>query len=206
MKAKTPAIDNALLIIFYRNPEIGKVKTRLAATLGDSKALAIYLYVAAHTKSITENLPLDKAVYYSHYIDTEDNWQNAAYQKYLQTGHDLGERMANAFIQGFRSGYQSVCIIGTDCFELTSGIVEEAFVQLRSNDTVVGPARDGGYYLLGMKAYHSRLFTNKLWSTSSVYAATIQDFKTLALHYYALPVLTDVDEERDLSGELKSLL
>ncbi len=126
MNAKAPDHNNSLLIIFYRNPEIGKVKTRLAATLGDSAALAIYLYIAAHTKSITENLTVDKAVYYSHHIDTEDNWQNATYQKYLQTGADLGERMASAFMRGFQSGYRSICIVGTDCFELTPGIIEEA--------------------------------------------------------------------------------
>lgn len=205
MKVKTRDTES-LLIIFYRNPEIGKVKTRLAATLGDSTALAIYLYIVAHTKSITENLPVDKAVYYSHHIDTEDNWQNDVYQKHLQTGQDLGQKMANAFSHGFRSGYHSICIIGTDCFELTSGIIQEAFVRLRSNDTVIGPATDGGYYLLGMNAHYPTLFTNKLWSTDSVCNATIQDFKTLGLRYYELPVLTDVDEANDLAEELKSLL
>lgn len=206
MKARLPDTDNSLLIIFYRNPEIGKVKTRLAATLGDSAALAIYLYLVAHTKSITKNLPVDKAVYYSHYVDTEDNWQNDVYQKYFQTGEDLGERMANAFMRGFQAGYRSICIIGTDCPELTSATVEEAFARLHSNDTVIGPAKDGGYYLLGMKTYHPALFINKLWSTNSVCEATIHDFKTLGLNYHELPVLADVDEERDLSGELRSLL
>ena len=206
MNARAPHNNNSLLIIFYRNPEIGKVKTRLAATLGDSAALAIYLYIAAHTKSITENLAVDKAVYYSHHIDTEDNWQNAIYQKYLQTGADLGERMANAFMRGFQSGYRSICIIGTDCFELTSGTIEEAFSRLRSSDTVVGPAKDGGYYLLGLNAHHPDLFINKLWSTNSVCADTIQDFMALGLKYHELPVLTDVDEEKDLSDGLRSLL
>lgn len=206
MNAQAPDHNDSLLIIFYRNPEIGKVKTRLAATLGDSTALAIYLYIAAHTKSITQHLPVDKAVYYSHHIDTEDNWQNTTYQKYLQAGADLGERMANAFMRGFQSGYRSICIIGTDCFELTSGIIDEAFIRLRSNDTVVGPARDGGYYLLGMNENHPELFTHKLWSTNSVCRDTIQDFMTLGLKYHELPVLTDVDEEKDLPDALKSLL
>lgn len=206
MKGKAPDVHHSLLIIFYRNPELGKVKTRLAATLGDSAALAVYLYIAAHTKSVTENLHFDKAVYYSHHIDSEDNWQNNIYLKHLQTGNDLGARMANAFMHGFQSGYRSICIIGTDCFELTSGIIEMAFNQLRSNDTVIGPARDGGYYLLGMTTYHPELFSNKLWSTDRVHESTIQDFKELGLRYYELPVLTDVDDERDLSAELKSLL
>ena len=88
---------NQLLIIFCRNPEIGKVKTRIAATLGDAKALAIYLMLVKHTLEITSGLPLNKAVFYSDYIDREDNWDNSAYQKFLQHGNDLGEKMLNAF-------------------------------------------------------------------------------------------------------------
>jgi rSAM/selenodomain-associated transferase 1 len=206
MNTTIPGTSNSLLIIFYRNPELGKVKTRLAATLGDSKALAVYLYLSAHTKSITESLPVDKAVFYSNHIDTEDNWDNAAYHKNLQSGTNLGERMANAFREGFRSGYLSICIVGTDCFELTSAAIEEAFAKLQLNDTVIGPANDGGYYLLGMNAYHAEFFENKSWSTSSVYEATLQDFKVLGLKYYKLPILTDIDEEKDLPEALKGLI
>jgi len=205
MRTNIQGIRESLLIIFYRNPELGKVKTRLAATLGDSSALAIYLFMAAHTKAITKNILPDKAVFYSHHIDTEDNWDNAVYQKQLQSGIDLGERMFNAFRNGFQSGYRSICIIGTDCLELTADIITEAFANLHSNDTVAGPARDGGYYLLGMNTLHADLFQNKLWSTSSVYASTLLDFKRLGLKFSELPVLTDVDEEKDLPEELKYL-
>ena len=194
-----------MLIIFYRNPELGKVKTRLAATLGDSAALAIYLYMVAHTKSITENLPYDKAVFYSHHIDTEDGWDNAVFQKHLQSGIDLGERMFNAFRNGFQSGYRSICIVGTDCLELTADIIKDAFAKLQSNDTVIGPARDGGYYLLGMNTNHAELFQNKLWSTNTVYEDTLRNFKTIGLKFFELPVLTDVDEETDLPEELKNM-
>lgn len=206
MKTSIPASKKFLLIIFYRNPELGKVKTRLAATLGDAKALAIYLYLSAHTRTITENLPVDKVVFYSHYVDTEDNWNNDLYQKQIQSGIGLGERMSQAFRNGFKSGYDSICIIGTDCFELTAGMVEEAFSKLQSYDTVIGPANDGGYYLLGMNTPYSEFFKNKLWSTNSVYEATIHDFKALELKYYELPILTDVDEEKDLPEELKHLV
>ena len=208
MKRNAAAINesNALLIIFYRNPEIGKVKTRLAATLGDSSALAIYLYIAAHTKLITENLPLDKAVFYSRHIDTEDNWKNGVYKKYVQTGTDLGERMSDAFSKGFRSGYESICIIGTDCYDLTSEIIEEAFVRLQTHDVVVGPDADGGYYLLGMKKHYQAFFADKPWSTHLVCEATLKDIKTLGLKYFMLPKLTDVDDESDLPQELQRLI
>ncbi len=186
------------LLIFYRNPELGKVKTRLAKTIGDEKALAIYLRLAAHTRSICQDLPQEKVVYYSHFTDTEDAWPNSHFQKKLQQGSDLGEKMQSAFDQGFKNGCQSICIIGTDCFELTSGIIEQAFTQLEKYDAVIGPAKDGGYYLLGMKKRTPELFQNKKWSTDSVAKDTINDFKRLGLSFVELPPLTDVDEEKDL--------
>ncbi len=205
MKSNAPAVTGSLLIIFYRNPTLGKVKTRLARTLGDAKALAVYLHLAAHTKSITEDLATDKAVYYSDYVDTEDNWDNLTYKKYLQSGNNLGQKMLHAFQESFALGYRSICLIGTDCFELSLGVLEEAFDNLRSRDVVIGPAYDGGYYLLGMNAPHAEFFENKLWSTNSVYAATVADFATKGLRYYQLPMLTDVDEEKDLPDALRSL-
>lgn len=187
-----------LLIIFYRNPELGKVKTRLAKTLGDEKALAIYLKLSSHTRAITENLAIDKVVYYSNFVDTEDVWPNTTFQKKLQNGNDLGEKMNNAFAEGFQSGYERVCIIGTDCFELSRDIIKQAFDQLHTNDAVIGPAKDGGYYLLGMKKPIPVLFKNKAWSSDTVATDTIQNFKDLSLSYAQLAVLTDVDEEKDL--------
>jgi uncharacterized protein len=187
-----------LIIIFYRNPELGKVKTRLAKTLGDEKALAIYLQLSSHTRTITENLLVDKAIYYSNFVDTEDVWLNSTFHKKLQNGNDLGEKMQNAFAEGFRNGYERICIIGTDCFELSGETIKQAFDQLRVNDTVIGPAKDGGYYLLGMKKQIPELFHNKTWSSETVATDTIQNFKELGLTFSRLQSLTDVDEEKDL--------
>ncbi len=187
-----------LLIIFYRNPELGKVKTRLAKTLGDEKALAIYLALSSHTRFITENLTIDKVIYYSNFVDTEDVWPNTSFHKKLQNGNDLGEKMNNAFAEGFKSGYERICIIGTDCFELIEDVVKQAFDQLHTNDAVIGPAKDGGYYLLGMKKPMPELFKNKTWSSDTVATDTIQNFKDLSISYAQLEVLTDVDEEKDL--------
>ncbi len=187
-----------LLIIFYRNPELGKVKTRLAKTIGDEKALAIYIKLSSHTRQITEGLAVNKVVYYSHFADTEDHWPNASYQKRVQQGNDLGEKMSNAFTDAFGNGYQNVCIIGTDCFELSSSIISEAFTKLKNNDAVLGPAADGGYYLLGMKKWHPEIFKNKNWSTNSVCKDTLEDFKRLLCSCHRLPTLRDVDVEADL--------
>jgi rSAM/selenodomain-associated transferase 1 len=188
-----------LLIIFCKNPELGKVKTRIAATMGDEKALAIYYKLINYTQQQTEILPFDKVVYYSNHVDREDSWGNEVYEKDLQKGNDLGERMHHAFLESFAQRYSSVCIIGTDCIEITKAVILEAFNVLEKKDAVLGPAKDGGYYLLGMNKLHSNLFQNKNWSTDSVANDTIQDFESLKLSYSLLPILSDVDEEKDVT-------
>lgn len=192
-----------LLIIFYRNPQAGKVKTRLAATVGDQKALDVFRQLSLHIRSITENLPQDKIVFYSDFMDLIDMWPNAHYLKALQQGEGLGERMRAAFDAAFETGYTSVCIIGTDCYELTSEIIGRGFDALNTADVAIGPARDGGYYLLGMNRLYPTVFENKQWSTDTVFRDTIRDFDLLGLKYVILPVLSDVDNEDDLPNELK---
>ncbi|HMG93958.1 MAG TPA: TIGR04282 family arsenosugar biosynthesis glycosyltransferase [Chryseolinea sp.] len=205
MKRRFDAPSKQLLIIFYRNPQLGKVKTRLAAELGDSQALAIYLYLASYTRTITETITVDKVVFYSDYIDNEDNWSNSGYLKHIQEGSDLGDKMRNAFKYGFDKGYNSICIIGTDCFELSSSIISNAFEALTVSDAVIGPAKDGGYYLLGMNSLHEQLFRNKSWSTNSVFKDTLGDFKAAAIKFYELPELSDIDKASDLPRELRHL-
>jgi rSAM/selenodomain-associated transferase 1 len=198
------APGKSLLIIFYRNPRLGKVKTRLAASVGNHRALDIYRKLSGHTKSITENLPVDKIVFYSESIDLMDIWPNATFLKAFQEGNDLGEKMKNAFVAGFETGYTSICIIGTDCFELTPEIIKEAFEVLQSTDVVLGPASDGGYYLLGMKRPYVEFFQNKLWSSASVLEDTINDLESMNLSHATLQQLADVDTEDDLPDELKN--
>ena len=195
-----------LLIIFYRNPELGKVKTRLAVKVGEEKALAIYLMMASHTKAIAEKVKIDKVIYYTDFIDREDNWPNEKFDKKLQHGIDLGERMARAFANGFGAGFERICVVGTDCFELTAEIIAEAFHELEQTEVVIGPAKDGGYYLLGMTRLIAPLFKNKKWSTDTVYDDTINDLNKIGQNFSKLECLTDVDEEKDLPASVKKLL
>ena len=195
-----------LLIIFYRNPKLGEVKTRLATTLGKEKALDIYKKLALHTKTITEPLLMDKIVFYSEGVDLMDIWPNATYLKAIQHGQDLGDKMKIAFTAGFESGYTSICIIGTDCYELTTKAIEQAFHLLQSSDAVIGPAVDGGYYLLGMRSVHPSLFSKKQWGSSTVFFDTLRDLESLGLKYAKLQPLRDVDTEADLPGDWKNLL
>lgn len=192
---------NNLLLIFYRNPEPGKVKTRLAATLGNEKALAVYLKLAEHTKNITEGIGADKLVFYSHTVEMKDQWPDQTYQKRAQSGDDLGERMLNAFQYGFNHGYRNICIIGTDCLELNQTIIEKAFHALEQYDVVLGPAKDGGYYLLGMKKIYADFFINKNWSTQTVLHDTLLNALQQQASLHLLPLLSDVDVEEDLKGQ-----
>lgn len=189
-----------LLIIFAKNPILGQVKTRLAATMGDEKALEIYLKLLEFTRKITADLPFDKVVFYSHQVDQEDLWSKRIFQKQLQDSGDLGARMQGAFEWGFQSGYQNICIIGSDCLELTPEIIENAFEQLNNNDAVIGPTQDGGYYLLGIKQLHMPLFKNKDWGAETVANDTLIDLKHMNLSCYSLETLTDVDREEDLKA------
>lgn len=185
------------LIIFVRNPEPGKVKTRLAATLGDEKALHIYKDLLHHTRSVSRQSTAHKFVFYHNVIDWEDEWNIPDFNKRLQCNTNLGSKMRKAFEEVFSAGYDKAIIIGSDCFELNTALIESAFLYLDDKDVVIGPASDGGYYLLGMKRMHSCFFSNKQWSTASVYAATLQDAITNGIRITSLPVLTDVDTEAD---------
>jgi uncharacterized protein len=190
-----------LLVVFYRNPELGKVKTRLAASIGNEKALSVYIQLSKHTFEITKDLAIDKIVFYSHFVDESDFWSHY-FTKKVQQGLTLGEKMLNAFRYGFEQDYAKVCIIGTDCLELTSDIVQKSFDALNDHEAVLGPAKDGGYYLLGMNRLWESVFERKQWSTHTVAHDTIKDFITLRINYHLLPLLSDVDVEDDLKGKL----
>jgi rSAM/selenodomain-associated transferase 1 len=184
------------LIIFIKNPEKGKVKTRLAQTVGAEKALAIYKALLGHTRRIAEVLPCQRYLFYDQYINKKDDWSNRKFHKLLQASGDLGKRMATAFQTVFEKN-QSVVIIGSDCASLNPGIIEEAFEKLASFPYVIGPAMDGGYYLLGMQRFTPELFQNMPWSTADVFPTTIERIEALDATYHLLPKLSDIDYEED---------
>ena len=184
------------LIIFVRNPVLGKVKTRLAASIGNEKALQVYVHLVQHTKNIAAQSTATKFVFYADYVNDNDVWNGC--EKKLQIGNDLGERMQNAFTEVFNNGYSNICIIGSDCFELTAEIITEAFENLCLCKTVIGPASDGGYYLLGMQFPFKDLFSGIEWSTKDVFIETINKINTQSLTCHLLTWLSDIDNENDL--------
>ena len=187
-----------VILIFAKNLIYGKVKTRLAATAGKDVAFSVYKELLQHTKEITKDIAAGKIVFYSNDIEAQGIWSDETFNKQIQKGNDLGERMQNAFAYAFANGYKEVVIIGTDCFELTPAIIMGAFAYLKTHDIVIGPAEDGGYYLLGMKKLYSEMFQNILWSTDSVLQQTIAICKRKSLSCHLLQVLSDIDDEKDL--------
>ncbi len=189
-------MTDSAIIIFARNPELGKVKTRLAKTIGDTAALNIYKFLVQHTVNITKNIPCQKFVYYTNFIDKTDVWDANIYQKKIQSGATLGERMHNAFKDVLNS-YNKAIIIGTDMLALRQEDIEKAFNALETNHAVIGPALDGGYYLLGLKNQIPKgIFNNKQWSTETVLKDTLNDLKNH--NVYLLDVKNDIDTYDDI--------
>ncbi len=190
-------MSDSLLMIFVKNLIPGMVKTRLAEDIGIDKALDVYQELVQRTHKITKKIEVDKAVYYSEYVEIEDIWDNGDYKLSSQKGFTLGEKMSNAFDEAFDS-YNKVVIIGSDCYDLNSKIIKSAFEMLEENDLVVGPAKDGGYYLLGMKEFLPQLFEDKVYSTDSVLKELLAEAEELQLSVHQLPTLNDIDTLKDL--------
>lgn len=185
-----------LLIIFTRNPILGKVKTRLAKTVGDKTALDIYTFLLKKTKEITLDSPCDKVVYYSEKLIKNDIWNCNSFRKEVQSGEDLGAKMKNSFYDAFENNYRKVVLIGSDIYDLESYHINEAFKKLDTNDVVMGPALDGGYYLIGLKKMHPKIFDNKKWGSSTVRKDTLKNLEKVDVHL--LPILNDVDVIEDI--------
>jgi rSAM/selenodomain-associated transferase 1 len=196
------------IIIFIKNPQLGKVKTRLAATVGNVRALEIYHILMQHTNVITMTLTnVEKYLFYSNFIDKKDIWENTEFHKFVQfAGQDLGLKMASAFLVTYQKKHAKVLIIGSDCLELNQGVITEAYRQLSENEVVIGPASDGGYYLIGFnfdligevsEEVLKIMFWNREWSHERVGQEAIESCEKMRLSYTILPTLTDVDEEKD---------
>ncbi len=189
-------MNKNLLLIFTRNPELGKVKTRLAVTIGAENALEIYNFLVKHTQEIVAQIDVNRRVLYSEEINENDIWNNKLYQKKMQFGSDLGVRMKNAFADGFADNFKKIVILGTDLLDLEVSDIEKAFSELDNHDIVIGPAEDGGYYLLGLKFIPDGIFSNKKWGTSSVLKETLSNLENFKICF--LKTKNDIDTFEDI--------
>jgi len=188
------------LIVFVKNPEKGKVKTRLAADVGEEKALKIYNDLLEFSKSLIYS-GLKFYVFHSPVLLQELFWVGA--ENKLQAEGDLGVKMSTAIKEVLNGGNDKVCVIGSDCFEITQEHIKEAFRVLDKNDLVFGPAKDGGYYLVGMNKLQSAIFEEMPWSQSNLMQTTLKKAKNLNLNYELLEELSDVDYVTDLPKDYK---
>lgn len=190
-----PDFPSAALIVFARRPCLGAVKTRLATTLGDEAALHIYRRLLEHTRREAAGVDCDRFLFLTG--DGEELLWDGFTVLEQSSGH-LGIRMSAAFRALFGKGYSRVLVIGSDCPALTYFAIEAAFTALHFHDAVVGPATDGGYYLLGTGGFFPELFTDMVWSTDTVLQETVERLKAHHRTHILLSPLTDVDTAADL--------
>lgn len=187
------------LIIFIKAPKIGKVKTRLAKSVGDKNALLIYKSLVKRILFNVKGICL-KTIYYSQTKDKDEieKWLKN-YDLTPQVGETLGEKMANGFENEFNNGMEKVICIGSDIPEITKEIIEKAFNKLENNDCVIGPAKDGGYYLIAFnKDKFDKVFFQSInWGTENVFKETIKLLKNQNMNYFQLEMLNDIDTSLD---------
>lgn len=190
---------NRAVVLFLRAPVKGRVKTRLAADVGEERALAVYqelLGIAARAIAGSGARALCFLAGEEEVPDIglpEATW-------HLQEGGDLGERMHRAFLEAFAAGHDRVVLIGSDLPHMRPALLEQAFGALAEHDAVLGPALDGGYYLLGLKHSSPMLFTHMPWSTDRVMTLTRDRLRAAGHTWKELEVLRDVDDGDDLAA------
>ena len=196
MKAR-PASAQAL-IVFLKAPRPGQVKTRLALTLGKRAACAAYRTLVDCLLQRIE--PIKELEL--HYTPpgagrTIRPWLRRGWSARRQSSGNLGRRMHHAFREGFRRGRRSIVLIGADCPWITPGDIRKAWKALETHDLVLGPARDGGYWLIGLKEPQPALFRQIPWSGPEVFSTTLARARESKLRTKILRKLTDVDNERE---------
>jgi rSAM/selenodomain-associated transferase 1 len=191
---------NNVIAVFVRNPELGKVKTRVAAEVGDEKALEIYHSLLEITFQTLLDFDENVVLYLTHHLD---DFKNLPFERALQSSGDLGQKMFTTFSELCKR-YHNVILIGSDCPYITPQILQEAIHKLSDHDVLIGPSTDGGYYLIGMKQPNASLFDNISWSTDAVLQETIDRVKKNNLSYALLKSLTDIDYYKDWKAYLNS--
>jgi rSAM/selenodomain-associated transferase 1 len=186
------------LLIFVKAPRLGEVKTRLAKTLGAVKSTEAYNRMAAHLLGAIAKWP---EVELCHTPDDASAeilpWRRRGWTLHPQGHGDLGQRLSAAISRMLAQGASRVLIIGSDCPDVTLADIEAASLALNGHDLVLGPAQDGGYWLIGLRESRPELFREMPWSTNRLLAATLDRARQLKLQVHLLRKLADIDTEED---------
>ncbi len=194
--------DSSCILLFTKAPEKGRVKSRLASEIGEENALALHKsFVLDFIGTLKKQGCPFRVFYYPPDAGEETaDWLGKGPPCRAQKGNDLGERMADAFAQTFSEGFERVLIVGSDIPDLTNALLDEAFSSLEVSDAVIGPASDGGYYLIGFGkgGFLPEIFRNIPWGTEAVFRDTMAVFGRAGSRVHVLPEREDVDTLDDL--------
>jgi uncharacterized protein len=201
--------DKRSVILFVKLPEKGRVKSRLARQLGEDAALSLYENMVLDAVDMLKRGRFPFRICYTP-PDARDRmavWLGREHDYLPQTGDDLGDRMEGAFARVFSTAVEEALLVGSDIPGLTTGIIEEAFASLVRNDAVIGPADDGGYYLIGFRknTFTPGIFHDMVWSTSTVFRMTMDRLHDASRKVHILSELTDVDTVEDLKTLLSQV-
>jgi len=190
------------IIVFVKAPLMGRVKTRLSQVLGEETVLDLYKCFVADVIATLNSGRHGIRIFYHPPEEKQkiQEWLGFELPLFPQQGKDLGERMANAFKQSFSNDFKPVLLVGTDCPDLPGSIIDEAFEALSANAAVIGPAFDGGYYLVGFNPDHffPAIFKNMPWGTEYIFERTMNVFASKRVQVYVLPKWRDIDRCEDL--------
>ena len=185
---------NPTLLFILKAPIVGSVKTRLAEEIGEVRALIAYQKMAKYLfDQLAPHYPYEVHYAPSDALDLMCSWLGEDHQFFPQREGDLGARMEEAVRSSFERSAETVILLGGDCPYVTCSVVGKASMAMRRSDAVIGPATDGGYYLLGMQTMHPCLFEDIPWSTDGVFRVTLERIKEAGLTVEILESLEDVD-------------
>ncbi len=195
-------MDDRCLLFFIKNPEKGKVKTRLAAAIGDKMAVKLYKrFLLEMLFTLNRGTFLFYLCYYpENSLNDLKDWLGDHYLYMPQSGQHLGERMKNGFLEAISMNFKRVVLIGSDIPDLPLEFIEEAFGSLLEKDAVIGPSLDGGYYLIGFrdKTFSPLAFDGIHWNTENVFEETLRALEQKGLAVHTLQPLRDIDTVNDL--------
>lgn len=190
------------VILFVKYPEKGRLKTRLSAVLGDETTRNLYkCFVSDLIGTLEKKRYAFKIAFYPPGSYKKIiSWLGPEHSYITQVGRDIGERMETAFKKTFLDGFNEVLVIGTDIPDITPSLIDKALKALKSNDAVIGPCYDGGYYLIGftMKTFLPDIFKGIQWSTEGVFKDTMEVFMKKGYKVHVMPKLRDIDRIEDL--------
>lgn len=195
--------DNCVLL-FVKYPAPGRVKTRLAEDIGPKETTKIYKNFVIDILATLRSINATIKIFFTPAGAQQQiqNWLGKEYSYVAQSGGTLGEKMKNAFEYVFAENFSKVIIIGSDSPDLPEDFLGQAFSALDSNDVVIGPADDGGYYLIGFSYDHflPEVFEAISWSSDRVFEQTVNILKQHQRKVYLLPQWSDVDTLADLKS------